>query len=386
MSADAVLWIIVSTAIIGLIILVLWMQWSNVRTIFYSIREYAPSEVKHSVYLIGDAGAMSPKRDLGFIGYLSGELAKSGKDSAIVFLGDNIYPRGMPHAADLHRKRSEMRLSLQLDMVKDYPGKVFFLGGNHDWNKGRKDGWERWLRQEEFIDKHLGASATVPRHGCPDPIEILLSDNFTLLILNTQWWVQRGPKPIGKKDGCLVETEIDFFDMLSSILEKNKDRQVLIAAHHPLYSNAIHGGKFSYKQHLFPLTALHRKLYVPLPLAGSLYPFYRRAFGAAEDISHPLYRKLRKKLLKIFKKYPNLIYAAGHDHNLQHLVKGKQHYIVSGSASKLAYVQKRGANYARARQGFFCIRQLHNNDIIIEAWIYLNSVNEPHMAYQYKVN
>ena len=32
-------------------------------------------------------------------------------------------------------------------------GKIFFISGNHDWNKGRRNGYEYILRQEEYLKK-----------------------------------------------------------------------------------------------------------------------------------------------------------------------------------------------------------------------------------------
>jgi len=118
----------------------------------------------------------------------------------------------------------------------------------------------------------------------------------------------------------------------------------------------MHGGKFTVKQHLFPLTAAHKKFYLPLPGAGSIYPLYRRFIGAREDMSHPRYKVLRKNLLRIFKKYSNLIYAAGHDHNLQYFHYKHNHYIVSGAGSKTAFVKKGSkATFTHEHTGFFVL-------------------------------
>ena len=90
--------------------------------------------------------------------------------------------------------------------------------------------------------------------------------------------------------------------------------------------------------------------------AYSFYPLYRRYIGAREDMSHPRYRVLRRSLLRIFRKYNNLIYAAGHDHNLQYFHYRQNHYIVSGAGSKTAYVKKGGrATFTHEHTGFFVL-------------------------------
>ncbi len=46
-------------------------------------------------------------------------------------------------------------------------------------------------------------------------------------------------------------------------------------------------------------------------------------------------------MLQSFNKYDNIIYVAGHDHNLQCFKQGGNRYIVSGSGSKLSHLQKK---------------------------------------------
>jgi hypothetical protein len=136
-----------------------------------------------------------------------------------------------------------------------------------------------------------------------------------------------------------------------------------------MYSKAYHGGKFGLKQHLFPLTDVNKKMYVPLPLIGSIYPIYRKYIGSAEDMSHPKYKNLRRRLIDIFRKYDHLVYAAGHDHNLQYIKKHNQHYIVSGAGSKTTYVQKgRGAYFTHTHKGFFRLDYYVDGDLWLEAW------------------
>ena len=140
----------------------------------------------------------------------------------------------------------------------------------------------------------------------------------------------------------------------------------MVAGHHPLYSNALHGGKFTAKQHVFPLTTVHKRAYLPLPLIGSLLPLYRKVVGAAEDMAHPRYRKMRRRLLRVLHQFPNIIYAAGHDHNLQYFHRYGGHYLVSGAGSKTAFVQKGGnATFVHEHKGFFSIDFYDNG----EAWL-----------------
>jgi hypothetical protein len=327
-------------------------------------------KINFSVFLIGDAGAPSLNHPEPNFEILKKQLAEARENSAVFFLGDNVYPRGLPPLLHPLREQGEKRLLKQLDMLKNYPGKVCFISGNHDWNRGHAGGLEAVLRQQLYIENHLARQDVYyPRNGCPGPSELILNDEITAIVINTQWWVHNGRKPLGKKNGCTVNSENEFFLELEKLLEKNKNKKLLIIGHHPMYSRAYHGGNFNLKQHLFPLTEVKRHLYVPLPVLGSLYPMYRKYIGSREDMAHPRYKKMRKRLINLFSKYEDLIYAAGHDHNLQYIREHKQHYIVSGAGCKIAYVQHgHGALFTHAHIGFFRLDYYSNGDVWMEVW------------------
>lgn len=350
-------------------------------------REYTDEEIAFSVFLIGDMGALIPGAEDPLLTLLQSQLFKLGKKSAIAFLGDNVYPYGIPHPEHHGRKRAEERLKIQLDILKDYTGRTVMIGGNHDWNKGRPGGYQYILNQEKFVEEYLQKkNVFLPKGGCPDTNVFQLTDELVLIVINTQWYVQRGERPLGSKYGCKSTTIEDSFKQIKQALAENKEKNIIIAAHQPLYSYALHGGKFKMKHHIFPLRALHKKLYLPLPLLGSAYPLYRKWFGAIEDISHPVYRKMKKRLLQIFQPYKGLIYAAGHDHNLQHIIKNEQHYLVSGSGSKLGYVKSgRYASFVAAKRGYFRVNLTTKKELWLEAWILEKHGNEVYLAYTYKL-
>ena len=323
----------------------------------------------HSVALLGDPGSITDSENDPILVLMRKWMEKNGSDGTLIILGDNIYPTGLPPFAGFKREQAERRIMAQLNTFKQHQGKVIYLSGNHDWNKGRSNGFQYVLEQQEFIRKELNnAQSYLPLDGCPGPVSMPLSPGLQLIIINTQWWVQRGLRPIGKNYNCSVETEEQFFQELSYMLEQHRDDCVVLAAHHPLFSNAQHGGRSTVKQHFFPLTAAHKKLYVPLPVAGSVYPVYRKYFGAYEDMAHPRYRRLRKKLLRLLHQHQNIIYAAGHDHNLQYFPIKGNHYLVSGSGSKTAFVKKGGkAAFTHEHKGFFAVDFYDKNEVWLRA-------------------
>ncbi len=199
-----------------------------------------------SVALLGDIGSVTDAETDPVMQLVSQWMAQQGKDGSIILLGDNIYPKGLPPTDDWHFAAAEQKLQTQLKLLQQHPGHVIYLSGNHDWNKGRSDGYGYLLRQQEYVNKYLNRPYSfLPLDGCPGPVSILLCPGLRLIVINTQWWVQRGVRPIGKAFGCTVENSESFFTQLASLLEAHRDEQIIIAAHHPLYSNALHGGKFT---------------------------------------------------------------------------------------------------------------------------------------------
>ncbi|UOG77067.1 metallophosphoesterase [Hymenobacter tibetensis] len=341
----------------GLWLLVRYWQERNYRRRPYIAPAYndwllhapdATTPPQHRIALLGDPGALATDGTDPILQLLASWQQETGPAGTIIILGDNIYPTGLPAADSPNRAAAEKRLDALLDALRVFPGRVVFLSGNHDWNKGRPDGYAYLLRQEAYIAEQLPTALYLPAGGTPGPVSVQLADNVLLVVLNTQWWVQNGARPASDPK--------EPFQQLHKLLSANCHQRILVAGHHPLYSNALHGGKFTAKQHVFPLTTVYKRAYVPLPLIGSLLPLYRKVVGAAEDMAHPRYRKMRRRLLRVLRQFPNIMYAAGHDHNLQYFQRHGGHYLVSGAGSKTAFVQKGGnATFVHEHKGFFSL-------------------------------
>lgn len=302
----------------------------------------------HRVALLGDPGAVATTGPDPVLELLTGWQQQTGAAGTVVILGDNVYPTGLPAPEHPGRAAAVARLDVLLEALRVFEGRVVFLSGNHDWNKGRPDGYKYLLRQEAYIKEQLPAAHYLPVGGTPGPVTLQLAEGLLLVVLNTQWWVQQGPRPASDPKAPFRELE--------QVLTDNRHQRIIVAGHHPLYSNALHGGKFTAKQHVFPLTTVHKRAYVPLPFIGSLLPLYRKLIGAAEDMAHPRYRKMRRRLLRVLHQHPHLVYAAGHDHNLQYFERHGSHYLVSGAGSKTAFVQKASrATFVHEHTGFFSL-------------------------------
>lgn len=310
-------------------------------------------EKSFKVFLIGDAGKPHVEEKDVILSSLAEKLKKAGENSAVIFLGDNIYPDGMPPQDHAARANAESRLKAQLDIIKTYKGKAFIIPGNHDWREGRREGWEYVQEQENFVKEYLGKDDVFyPKGGCPGPVEVSVSDNLTLIILDTQWYFHKREKP-GQNGDCPQKDFASVLSSVDSLLKKNDGKEIIIAGHHPLVSKGPHAGYFPWKAHIFPLTDINRNLYIPLPIIGSLYPLSRIIFGSIQDMPHPKYKKFLRKVTELLIKYPGTIYAAGHDHALEYFERDGVTYIVSGSGSKINYVKKaKGNDFTASKTGY----------------------------------
>lgn len=95
--------------------------------------------------------------------------AASAPHAVIVFLGDNVYPSGMPDSAAPTRAAAERRLMQALRVVRASGARGFLVPGNHDWDSMQPGGWDAVLRQERFIAAAGGGPALLPAGGCPGP-------------------------------------------------------------------------------------------------------------------------------------------------------------------------------------------------------------------------
>ncbi len=344
---------------------------------------YSQSD-SYTIYLIGDSGAPVVDRVDPVFAALKERIDQEDENSAVIFLGDNIYHHGMPPKGldPAHRKEAEKKMMVQLDALEDYVGEVYFIPGNHDWNDASPDGIDYITAQEEFIEFYLNrGDVLIPDHGCPGPEKKKLNDHIVLLAMDSQWWLHPHPEGHTHESDCKNKNPYQIIQELKEQLDKHDDDIVIIALHHPLYSDGSHNGHFTIKDHLFPLTLLSSKAYIPLPGIGSLYPFFRSTFGDRQDMPHPLYQNLKDMVLEAVADYDNIIFASGHEHNLQYFYKDGNHFIKSGSGSKTSPLPKNNeAAYSSEDKGFAKLTVTDGGNVSLD-YITIDKKDEAHKTY-----
>jgi len=307
-------------------------------TPYYQSEELKPTRlsipnenIETRILLIGDAGAPRIEGEPVLI-TLEKWASPIPYKTTVFFLGDNLYPEGLPDSSDSWRPEGERRLLAQLDALKNSGARGVFIPGNHDWAKGKPYGPKNLKNQEKLIVQYLANEYSfLPKDGCPGP-EFVDLNAVRVIIFDTQWWLNvenRSPAP------CANVEEDSILSKLQHLIETTpSEKEVLVLAHHPLASHGPHGGFFTWKDHIFPLTNLVDWLYFPLPIIGSLYPLGRwNLIKSNQDLNGPLYKNMISKLKNTFSSSPPLAYASGHDHTLQVLDGGDidMLFLVSGA-------------------------------------------------------
>jgi hypothetical protein len=313
-------------------------------------------DVEQTLFLIGDAGNPAPGGEP-VLRALARDIARDPSRAFVVFLGDNIYPRGLPPADAAGRPEMERRIDAQVDAVKAAGARAIFIPGNHDWGPAGPEGWAAVRRQAERVDRQGAPGVSfLPKDGCPGPASVEVGPWLRLVALDTEWWLRDSAKPMHPDSPCLEDSPEEVVASLDVALAAEASRHVVVVGHHPLATGGPHGGHFSFRQHVFPLTDKGRALWIPLPIVGSIYPLARQAGVSNQDLNGPANRRMREALERAFRARPPLAYAAGHEHALQ-VLRGTsaRHLLVSGAGfaghtSPVASLE--ATRYASSRGGF----------------------------------
>jgi len=198
------------------------------------------------------------------------------KPDGLFLLGDNFYSQGLDRVDSL-RWRTGFEAMYPADV---FPGACYAILGNHDYhdNKGgeraqlayAKRGGTRWTMPHKWYRQEFG-------------------DLITLLALDTNLRSLSGtihPKIKIPQASLSATEEAEQWAWLEAELAKPRGRFTVVAGHHPVYSNGMHGDS----------------------------------------------KELVEKLAPMLQRHGVHLYLCGHDHDLQHLeFEGqKTSFVISG--------------------------------------------------------
>lgn len=285
--------------------------------------------IELALFLIGDAGSKRYEGEP-----VLDELARQADSfrsvrQYVVFLGDNVYPRGVPPAGHPMRNDAERKLAAQVQAILNGAREGILVPGNHDWDRQGRNGWDAIRRQDTLVQQLGGEQVRLlPHGGCPGPEVVDVGERVRVIALDSEWWVHNHVKPSGAGSPCPTRTEQEVTDSLLGALRDKGSRYAVVVDHHPLRSGGEHGGSFTLGDHIFPLRNVRSWLWIPLPIIGSLYPLARQNGVTNQDLSGRKYTRMVRALEAVFAQYPPLVMASGHDHDLQ-VIRGNRPEITN---------------------------------------------------------
>ena len=312
----------------------------------------APNDIETSLFLIGDAGEPDPREVGAPLESLTVQAAAAPERSVIVFLGDNVYPDGIPVEGVAEFADARRRLEAQVRAVP--PGaRGIFLPGNHDWAHELPYGLFSIRRQEQMIAAMAGGRDVrmLPGNGCPGPVTIDIG-RLRLINLDTQWWLHDFIVRDSQSNCPQTTMAAVTAEVRRQVAAPGEGRVVVVAAHHPLMTGGEHGG-----------------------YCGVTGPF-RRFAGRSQDVMSSRNRRMRDSLEQAFSANPPLIYAAGHDHSLQVLYGGDnvQYLLVSGAGSQAkgscAVTLRESIYTSPKRSGFMRVDILRGGGVLLRVYRY----------------
>lgn len=310
-----------------------------------------PAEIETTLFLVGDAGEPDP-RDVGApLDSITAQAAVAPERAVIVFLGDNVYPDGIPEEGGAAWADARRRLAAQVDAVPR-GARGIFLPGNHDWAGAEAFGLYSIRLQEEMIASLAGGRDVrlLPSNGCPGPVSIDVG-RLRLIALDTQWWLHDYIVR-DAESGCPEGPGGVTAELREQVQAEGEGRVVVAAGHHPLMTGGPHGG-----------------------YCGIIGPFHRFG-GRSQDIISSANRTMRDSLESAFAAQPPLAYAAGHDHSLQVLDGGDEvgYVLVSGAGSyskaSCAVRLREGYFVSQNRSGFMRVDILRDRGVFLRVFHY----------------
>ncbi len=314
------------------------------------------SEIRSSIFLIGDAGKPTlpdPQPSVpdelvdpvlsALRSDVAARVAEVGaKRTAVVFLGDNIYPAGLKLPGEKGHTHGLRVLEAQIAAVGEAQG--FFTLGNHDWDQGKAGrGWNVANAQVEYLSTRAPNISVHPGGTCAGPEVIDFAARVRFVFVDLWAALYQMGVADGRQDHCPVRAgEGRIIERMQEILDESMDKKVILVTHAPMMTSGPHGGYFPWREHVFPLRVFHRDLWVPLPIIGSIFPLARLMGVTDTDMMSQSYQDSIDAVKQIFRPGAPGLVAAGHEHSLQVHVDptGVMHAVSgAGSVDKVDYVR-----------------------------------------------
>lgn len=264
------------------------------------------------------------------------------------------------------------------ELTMDRKSSLFYLGTQGAPVYTSAEGKRWWQPMDTILKRSL-------KDSCPDPHVISFSEKLVGIILNSSFLINQ-ENAVSTGIDCDCDTPQDVLDKLEELIYLNRNKTILLITHHPLASYGHHGGYFTWKDHIFPLTNLNKNLYIPLPIIGSLYPIGRSTlFSGEQDLRQPNYDKWIDAMKGMINEQQNILLFSDHEMG-QQLIRMKDGHIqaITGTTGKYGNIYKgKGSLYTDNAPGFIVCDYMDDQSIRITFYTFEQKKNQVSPSYSY---
>ncbi len=270
-------------------------------------------KVAHSIYIAGGYGNKNQGGTYPSFSLLAKELNKASEESTLIFTGDQISPKEGAWELD------KDLLDAHLKLIQNFKGNTIFLPGNNEW-KSFKSG--KVERVEDYIkDLDNERIHFYPENACPIE-QVVINDQLDLILVDSKWFISNWSRVEDINKKCTdITTRRRFLEELEGYINDGQDKNIVIAMHHPIFSNGKYAGRESLKNHL-----------TPLPLIGTLmHGIWELGAFSPDLLNSRRYNYLRILVSALAKASDRITIVSGHEESLQYLTGGDIHQVIGGS-------------------------------------------------------
>lgn len=288
---------------------------------------------------------------IGFFSLFFGILNAQEERSHSIFVTGNVFGRNtemallnqLKNQAGMQRNFAVLlagnavneqtgQISEQLFLNEKHP--LLIAPGKTEWAGGSREGKDFIKQLTDELHVKYRNPIFYPDAACPGPIEVVLSDNLAVILIDTWWWVHKYDRRFNK---CDIENRADVLIQIEDAIRRHyAGKHLVVAGHHSLKSYGNTSGYFSTQQWLTQLP----------------YTFFRKLPGTRYDNQHPDLKDFRNSLLSVLKKYPDVLYVSAGEQNMQYYQHDNNHFVISGSWQNGEYVRKDLPEFGSDEKGF----------------------------------
>ncbi len=250
--------------------------------------------------------------------------SKQLNDPTLIILGNFVSKDGF-------HSKNEAKVLNDLNLLKEFNGKVIILPGHNEW---AHNGYKSVKDLEKFIQKNSDAKF-YPDEGCPIKKKDI-TDNLVMVSIDSQWFLEDWNDHTYINEDCAIKNRTQFFLEFESILKKSQGKTIMVAMHHPIFSNTKEG-------------------------------LLKRVGGFSKgDFQHKQYQKLRNRIITLSRQAENIFFISGHDKNLQYINNYQIPQIISGSQGKTKKAKAiNNDDFASDAQGYAKLDIYDNGEVMV---------------------